>query len=105
MVNGKTTAVRVIPRAPGTQTGDRVEFGGLLGHAPVIPGAPAKRGRFYPPGAGRIPAPLHSFAQLARLAREIPGGRPVDRAAYFASGDAFAHWAQEPSRQISSALA
>ena len=59
MVNGKTTAVRVIP-APGTQTGDRVEFGGLLGHAPVIPVRPQSAADFIHRG-GRIPAPLHSL--------------------------------------------
>ena len=59
MVNGKTTAVRVIP-APGTQTGDRVEFGGLLGHAPVIPVRPQSAAGFIHRG-GRIPAPLHSL--------------------------------------------
>ena len=60
MVNGKTTAVRVIP-APGTQTGDRVEFGGLLGHAPVIPVRPQSAADFIHRG-GRIPAPLHSLS-------------------------------------------
>ena len=59
MVNGKTTAVRVIP-APGTQTGVRVEFGGLLGHAPVIPVRPQSAADFIHRG-GRIPAPLHSL--------------------------------------------
>ena len=59
MVNAKTTAVRVIP-APGTKVGDRVEFGGLLGHAPVIPVHPFSAKAFIQRG-GRIPAPLHSL--------------------------------------------
>ena len=59
MVNCKTTAVRVIP-APGTVVGDRVEFGGLLGHAPVIPVRPFSAKEFIHRG-GRIPAPLHSL--------------------------------------------
>ena len=59
MINYKTTAVRVIP-APGTVVGDRVEFGGLLGHAPVIPVRPFSAKEFIQRG-GRIPAPLHSL--------------------------------------------
>ena len=59
MINCKTTAVRVIP-APGTVVGDRVEFGGLLGHAPVIPVRPFSAKEFIQRG-GRIPAPLHSL--------------------------------------------
>ncbi|MBQ8940447.1 MAG: PFL family protein [Firmicutes bacterium] len=59
MVNNKTTAVRIIP-VLGADVGDTVEFGGLLGYAPIMPvnkfGCEAfiKRG-------GRIPAPIHSF--------------------------------------------
>lgn len=59
MVNQKTTAVRVIPVA-GKKVGDTVEFGGLLGYAPIMAVNPfscealiARR--------GRIPAPIHSF--------------------------------------------
>ena len=59
MVNNKTTAVRVIP-APGKRVGDSVEFGGLLGHAPVIPVRALDAGPFIRRG-GRIPAPLHSL--------------------------------------------
>ena len=59
MVNQKTTAVRVIPVA-GKKVGDNVEFGGLLGHAPVM-----KVSKFSCAGLirrkGRIPAPIHSF--------------------------------------------
>ena len=59
MVNSKTTAVRVIP-AIGKKVGDMVEFGGLLGAAPIMPiktGSPAK---FINRG-GRIPAPIQSL--------------------------------------------
>jgi len=59
MVNNKTTAVRVIP-APGSKIGDNVEFGGLLGHAPVIRVNPFSSAEFIARG-GRIPAPLHSL--------------------------------------------
>lgn len=59
MVNNKTTAVRVIP-APGKKAGDWVEFGGLLGGAPVMAVNPAKSDAFISRG-GRIPAPIHSF--------------------------------------------
>ena len=59
MVNNKTTAVRVIP-APGKVVGDSVEFGGLLGHAPVIPVRRLDSGAFIRRG-GRMPAPLHSL--------------------------------------------
>ncbi|MBQ6669599.1 MAG: DUF711 family protein, partial [Deltaproteobacteria bacterium] len=59
MVNNKTTAVRVIP-APGKKVGDSVEFGGLLGHAPVIPVRAFSAAPFIHRG-GRIPAPLHSL--------------------------------------------
>ena len=59
MVNSKTTAVRVIP-APGTKVGDNVEFGGLLGRAPVIPLREFSAAEFIHRG-GRIPAPLHSL--------------------------------------------
>ncbi|MBR5110429.1 MAG: PFL family protein [Clostridia bacterium] len=59
MVNSKTTAVRIIP-APGKRVGDYVEFGGLLGRAPVIPVHPFSSDAFIARG-GRIPAPLHSL--------------------------------------------
>lgn len=59
MVNGKTTAVRVIP-APGKTVGDVVEFGGLLGHAPVMRISPISCADFIGRG-GRIPAPIHSL--------------------------------------------
>ncbi len=59
MINNKTTGIRIIP-APGRQPGDYVEFGGLLGRAPVMqvngysPAAFIRRG-------GRIPAPLQAL--------------------------------------------
>ena len=59
MVNNKTTAVRVIP-AVGKKAGDTVEFGGLLGFAPVMPVNPRRNDEFIARG-GRIPAPLHSL--------------------------------------------
>ena len=59
MVNNKTTAVRVIP-AIGKVAGDRVEFGGLLGFAPVMPVNTFSCEDFIARG-GRIPAPLHSL--------------------------------------------
>lgn len=59
MINQKTTAVRLIP-APGKQVGDQVSFGGLLGHAPVMPVNSFGCDRFVSRG-GRIPAPVHSF--------------------------------------------
>ncbi|MDR2552563.1 MAG: PFL family protein [Treponema sp.] len=59
MVNGKTTAVRVIP-VPGKKAGDWAEFGGLLGRAPIMPVNPAGSEAFIRRG-GRIPAPIHSF--------------------------------------------
>lgn len=59
MINQKTTAVRLIP-AIGKSVGDRVEFGGLLGHAPVIAVNPFSCQDFVARG-GRIPAPIHSL--------------------------------------------
>ncbi|GHV29867.1 UPF0210 protein [Synergistales bacterium] len=59
MINGKTTAVRVIP-VVGKQVGDTAEFGGLLGSAPVMAINHFKCGDFVRRG-GRIPAPIHSF--------------------------------------------
>ena len=59
MVNSKTTAVRIIP-APGKVVGDRVEMGGLLGSAPVMPVYECSADAFVARG-GRIPAPLQSL--------------------------------------------
>ena len=59
MVNQKTTAVRLIP-AIGKKVGDSVEFGGLLGYAPIMPVNTFGCERFVN-RRGRIPAPIHSF--------------------------------------------
>lgn len=59
MVNSKTTAVRLIP-APGSKVGDTVEFGGLLGSAPVQRVHPFSSAEFVARG-GRIPAPMQSL--------------------------------------------
>ena len=58
MINNKTTAVRVIP-VPGKDVGDSVEFGGLLGRAPIMPVHFTDSSKFIMRG-GRIPAPIHS---------------------------------------------
>lgn len=59
VINNKTTAVRIIP-APNCKVGDLVEFGGLLGTAPVM--AVNKNSSFdFINRGGRIPAPIHSF--------------------------------------------
>lgn len=58
MVNNKTTAVRIIP-AYGKKAGDEVEFGGLLGTAPVIAVNTSSPAKFIMRG-GKIPAPIHS---------------------------------------------
>ncbi|ADH60676.1 protein of unknown function DUF711 [Thermoanaerobacter mathranii subsp. mathranii str. A3] len=59
MINKKTTAVRIIP-VPGKKEGDHVEFGGLLGHAPVMKVNNFSADTFIKRG-GRIPAPLQSL--------------------------------------------
>ena len=59
MINQKTTAVRLIP-VIGKTVGDTVEFGGLLGYAPVMPVNKYSCEKFVTRG-GRIPAPIHSF--------------------------------------------
>ena len=59
MINQKTTAARLIP-VIGKSVGDTVEFGGLLGHAPVMPVNQFDCSGFINRG-GRIPAPVHSF--------------------------------------------
>ena len=59
MINSKTTAVRIIP-AIGKQAGDQVEFGGLLGFAPVMPVNRYSCEEFIARG-GRIPAPLNAL--------------------------------------------
>lgn len=59
MINNKTTAVRVIP-VPGKDVGDKVEFGGLLGYAPIIAVNKFAPNVFIHRG-GRIPAPVRSL--------------------------------------------
>ena len=59
VVNNKTTAVRVIPVC-GKGVGETVEFGGLLGYAPIIPVRKISQDAFISRG-GRIPAPIHSL--------------------------------------------
>ena len=59
MINQKTTAVRIIP-VIGKGVGENVEFGGLLGHAPIMPVNKFDCSAFVDRG-GRIPAPIHSF--------------------------------------------
>ena len=59
VINNKTTAVRIIP-APGSKVGDQIEFGGLLGSAPVMQVNPFGSSAFIQRG-GRIPAPIHSL--------------------------------------------
>jgi uncharacterized protein (UPF0210 family) len=59
VINNKTTAVRIIP-APGKKVGDSVEFGGLLGRAPIMKVSKFDSSKFIARG-GRIPAPIHSL--------------------------------------------
>ena len=59
MINQKTTAVRLIP-VIGKEVGETVEFGGLLGYAPIMPVNQFSCDAFVNRG-GRIPAPVHSF--------------------------------------------
>ena len=59
MINNKTTAVRVIP-AIGKKVGDRLEFGGLLGYAPVMP-VNGHAGTVFAHRGGRMPAPINSL--------------------------------------------
>jgi hypothetical protein len=59
MINRKTTAVRIIP-VPGKDVGDEVEFGGLLGRAPIMPVHKESAAAFVARG-GRIPAPIQSM--------------------------------------------
>ncbi len=59
MINNKTTAVRIIP-APDKTVGDSVNFGGLLGRAPIMPVHNCDSSRLILRG-GNIPAPIHSF--------------------------------------------
>ena len=69
MINQKTTAVRIIP-VIGKDVGDRVEFGGLLGYAPVMKVNSFSCDNFINRG-GRIPAPIHSFKIKNNIYNEI----------------------------------
>ena len=59
MINQKTTAVRIIP-VIGKNVGESIEWGGLLGKAPIMPVNSFSSQRFVD-RRGRIPAPVHSF--------------------------------------------
>lgn len=59
MINNKTTAVRLIP-AIGHKVGDQLDFGGLLGYAPVMP-VNQFAGNVFAHRGGRMPAPLNSL--------------------------------------------
>ncbi len=59
MINQKTTAVRIIP-AIGKKVGDSIEFGGLLGAAPIMP-VHRESGELFIGRGGQIPAPIHSL--------------------------------------------
>ena len=70
MVNNKTTAVRLIP-VIGKELGERAEFGGLLGSAPVMKVNPSDCSQFVNRG-GQIPAPIHSFKnERCRFCRTV----------------------------------
>ncbi len=60
MINNKTTAVRIIP-VPGKKVGDVVEFGGLLGHCPIVPIRNQWSSEAFIARGGRIPAPVRSL--------------------------------------------
>jgi uncharacterized protein len=59
VINNKTTAVRIIP-VPGKGVGEEVEYGGLLGRAPIMPVSRFSSAEFIKRG-GRIPAPVNSL--------------------------------------------
>lgn len=60
MINNKTTAVRIIP-VPGKKVGDMVEYGGLLGHCPIVPIRREFSSEAFIARGGRIPAPVRSL--------------------------------------------
>lgn len=60
MINNKTTAVRIIP-VPGKKVGDYVNFGGLLGHCPIMPIKDKYSSAGFIARGGRIPAPIRSL--------------------------------------------
>ena len=59
VINNKTTAVRLIP-AQGKKVGDKVEFGGLLGYAPIMQ-VNGHAGEVFAHRGGRFPAPINSL--------------------------------------------
>ncbi|MGM9824537.1 MAG: PFL family protein [Muribaculaceae bacterium] len=71
MINQKTTAVRIIP-VIGKNVGDTVEFGGLLGYAPIMPVNKFDCSAFVN-RCGRIPAPIHSFKNYHYIRPSISG--------------------------------
>ena len=71
MINQKTTAVRLIP-VIGKGVGETVEFGGLLGYAPIMPVNQFSCNAFVERG-GRIPAPIHSFKTYFPGEKQSPG--------------------------------
>lgn len=60
MINGKTTAVRLIP-VPGKEAGDFVAFGGLFGASAILPVRNVGQSRRFVAFGGKIPAPIHSL--------------------------------------------
>jgi hypothetical protein len=60
MINGKTTAVRLIP-VPGREAGELVSFGGLFGESVVMPVRGAGQSSRFIGFGGKIPAPIHSL--------------------------------------------
>ena len=60
VINGKTTAVRLIP-VPGKEAGDHVSFGGLFGASPIMPIRNVGMSSRFIAWGGRMPAPVHSF--------------------------------------------
>ncbi len=60
MINGKTTAVRLIP-VPGKEAGEVVSFGGLFGESAIMPVRNAGKSARFVAFGGKIPAPIHSL--------------------------------------------
>ena len=60
VINGKTTAARLIP-VPGKEPGDHVNFGGLFGASPIMPIRNVGKSSRFVAWGGRMPAPIHSF--------------------------------------------
>ena len=60
VINGKTTAARIIP-VPGKEAGEMVNFGGLFGASPIMPIRNVGKSSRFIAWGGRMPAPVHSF--------------------------------------------